>query len=380
MKIMHIAPLSPYNVGWSYQDNLLPKYQRKLGHEIVVVVSPFENTDNGKVDVGESDFVLDDGIHVYRRRRMFGNSPLGKAVSFTDVDDILKSFRPDFVMVHSLMTLSVFQVIRYKKKYNPQCVIIHDNHLDENIGRRKTKLLTDLFYKYWKFVNRFSKKHIVKYYGVTPWRQDFIVNRFGIAREKTDILVMGADDDLIDFEKREQIRENLRNKYNIGSDFLICTGGKIENNKKIALLMKAVKGIPGVKLLVFGNVAENYKPEIEESMNENVTMLGWMNTKEINDVFLSSDLAVFPGQHSVLWEQACACKVPCLFAYWDGMNHLNNGGNCAFIRADNVEDIRSSILKYTNSDAYRSLKEKARSSLTDVFLYKNIANKSLEAV
>lgn len=379
MKIMHIAPLSPYNVGWSYQDNLLPKYQRKMGHEVVVVVSPFENTSNGKVDVGESDFILDDGVHVYRRRRIFGNSPFGKAVSFTDVGDILKSFQPDFVMIHSLITLTVFQAIQYKKKYNPQCVIIQDNHLDENIGRRKTKLLTDLFYQYWRFVNRFSKKYVAKYYGVTPWRQDFIVKRFGIEREKTDVLIMGADDELIDFDNRNQIRNDLRNQYNIGSNFVICTGGKIEKNKKIDLLMKAVKGMPGVKLLVFGNVADNYKDEIEKSINENVIMLGWMNTKEINDVFLASDIAVFPGQHSVLWEQACACKIPCLFAYWDGMNHLNNGGNCAFISADSVEAIRNSIMKYTNTDAYEELKEKADSPLTDVFLYKNIADKSLEA-
>lgn len=376
---MHIAPLSPYNVGWSYQDNLLPKYQRKMGHEVVVVVSPFENTSNGKKDVGEADFILDDGVHVYRRRRMFGNSPFGKAISFTDVGDILKSFQPDFVMIHSMITLTVFQAIQYKKKYNPQCVIIQDNHLDENIGRRKTKLLTDLFYQYWRFVNRFSKKYVAKYYGVTPWRQDFIVKRFGIEREKTDVLIMGADDELIDFDNRDQIRNDLRNQYNIGSNFVICTGGKIEKNKKIDLLMKAVKGMPGVKLLVFGNVADNYKDEIEKSINENVIMLGWMNTKEINDVFLASDIAVFPGQHSVLWEQACACKIPCLFAYWDGMNHLNNGGNCAFISADSVEAIRNSIMKYTNTDAYEELKEKADSPLTDVFLYKNIADKSLEA-
>ena len=68
MKILHVAPLSPYNVGWSYQDNLLPKYQRKLGHEVRVIVSTFENTSNGKKDVGEQDFVLDDGVHVYRRK------------------------------------------------------------------------------------------------------------------------------------------------------------------------------------------------------------------------------------------------------------------------------------------------------------------------
>lgn len=378
MRILHIAPLSPYNIGWSYQDNLLPKYQKKLGHEVKVVVSPFENTDNGKVDVGECDFLLEDGVHVYRRRRMFGNSPLGKAISFTNVKDILESFRPDFVMIHSLMTLSVFQVIQYKKKTNPKCVIIHDNHLDENIGKRKTKILTDVFYRYWKFINSFSKKFVSKYYGVTPWRQDFVVNRFGIERKKTDVLIMGADNELIDFENKNQIEKEFRKKYGLEKKFIICSGGKIEKNKKIDLLMKAVKGLQGVKLVVFGNVADDYKQEINESVNDNVLMLGWLDTKQINDIFLASDLAVFPGQHSVLWEQACACKLPCLFAYWDGMSHLDVGGNCEFLRHISVSEIRNAILTNEDTDKYNNMKCIAQSGLTNVFSYYDIAKKSIE--
>ena len=379
MKILHVAPLSPYNVGWSYQDNLLPKYQRKMGHEVCVVVSPFENTDNGKVDVGECDFFLDDGVHIYRRRRKLGNGPLGKAISFTNIKDILEDFKPDFVMIHSLMTLSVFQVISYKKKVNPNCVIIHDNHLDENIGKRKTKFLTTVFYRYWKIVNSFSKKYVSKYYGVTPWRQDFIVDRFGIEREKTDVLIMGADDELIDLKNSDHIKSIFRKKFELEKDFVICTGGKIEKNKKIDILMRAVNGLTGVKLVVFGNVADNYKNEIEAAMNDNVIMLGWQNTKHINDIFLSSDLAIFPGQHSVLWEQACACKIPCVFAYWNGMSHLDVGGNCIFIKDINQEEIRKIICSCLNTPEYFKMKKIAESSLTDVFSYKDIAIKSLEA-
>ena len=38
MKILHIAPNAPYNRGWGYQENLLPKYQKKLGHDVTVIV------------------------------------------------------------------------------------------------------------------------------------------------------------------------------------------------------------------------------------------------------------------------------------------------------------------------------------------------------
>lgn len=43
LKIMHIAPNAPYNAGWSYQENLLPKYQAALGHDVMLVVTNLEH-------------------------------------------------------------------------------------------------------------------------------------------------------------------------------------------------------------------------------------------------------------------------------------------------------------------------------------------------
>lgn len=380
MKILHISPLSPYNVGWSYQENLLPKYQKNLGNEITVVVSTFKNTKNGKKDVGENDFIVDEGIHVYRKKRFLGNTFLGKFISYTNVWNIICGFKPDLIMVHSLTTLSIFQAIKYKKKINNSCVIIQDNHLDENIGRKKYRIITDLLYKYWAFINKFSSKYVSKYYGVTEWRRQFIVDRFGIPENKTDVLIMGADLEKIDFKNKKEIRNRIKKDLNIKDDFIIITGGKIEQNKKTANLMKAVKNLKNVKLIVFGEVASNYEKEINNSINDNVIMLGWKNQQEIYNLFLASDLAIFPGQHSVLWEQACACKIPCVFAHWEGMNHLNNGGNSMEINDISSEGLEEFIEKFIYSDEYYKMKEKAQSKLTDIYNYEEIAKKSIECV
>lgn len=48
MRIVHIAPNAPYNNYWGYQENLLPKYQKKLGHEVILIVSNTEHK-NGKI-------------------------------------------------------------------------------------------------------------------------------------------------------------------------------------------------------------------------------------------------------------------------------------------------------------------------------------------
>lgn len=39
MRIVHICLQAPYNDYWGYQDNLLPKYHRKSGHDVTVITT-----------------------------------------------------------------------------------------------------------------------------------------------------------------------------------------------------------------------------------------------------------------------------------------------------------------------------------------------------
>ena len=105
---------------------------------------------------------------------------------------------------------------------------------------------------------------------------------------------------------------------------------------------------------------------------------GWISSDKTYDYFLAADLAFFPGQHSVLWEQACACGIPCVFQDWEGMHHVDVGGNCLFLKDPDVSNIRSCIQKITGSDLYESMLKASRSLCMDAFLYSRIAVKSLE--
>ena len=51
MKIVHIAPNAPYNDNWGYQDNLLPRYQKKLGHDVTVIITNKMHTLDGIADI-----------------------------------------------------------------------------------------------------------------------------------------------------------------------------------------------------------------------------------------------------------------------------------------------------------------------------------------
>ena len=182
------------------------------------------------------------------------------------------------------------------------------------------------------------------------------------------------------FENRSEIRATVRRQYKLDeNDFLVVTGGKIDAKKKTDILMEACAGLKDVKLIVFGEVMDELKGRFNELLNnENIIYIGWIASDKVYEYFYAADLVVFPGQHSVLWEQACASKVPCVFEKWDGMDHVNNGGNSDFISPVNVDTVRKKIVELRFTEKYYTMKQIAESEKTDIYLYSNIAKKSLE--
>lgn len=381
MKIVHVSPNSPYNEGWGYQENLLPKYQKKLGNEVTLIITNKMHKDGKIVEVPCEDYISDNGVRIIRMKyKKYMLPKITGVFSLLEVYPILEEIKPDIIFQHGLLSCTIFDIIKYKKKH-PNCLIVEDNHLDSNIGTIPKTVKEKIIRLWQKYINKLSIKYVDKVYGVTPWRKQYAEEYYGIPANKTDVLIMGADDDEMHLDNRKKLREKIRNKYNIKEDeFLIVSGGKIDKNKKIEILMDACQKIKGVKLIIFGEVLNDVKDKFEKilSNSDNIIYVGWIKSDKVYEYFYASDLVFFPGQHSVLWEQACASKVPCVFEKWPGMNHVNNGGNSDFVDNITPENIKKKIisLKYTNK--YYKMKEIAESSNTNIYLYSNIAKKSLE--
>lgn len=384
MKIVHVAPNSPYNDYWGYQDNLLPKYQKKLGHDVIIITTNTKHKDGKIIKIPCSDYILDDGVRVIRlEKKIYPHIVITNLKSYIPIYDILVELKPDFVFFHGLLSDSIFDVIKYKQKNNRRCIIVQDNHMDNNIGYKSDSIKQLLIREYYRRKNQRSIKFVEKVYGVTPWRKKYAEEYFHIPKNKTDVLIMGADDDKIDFNHKYEIREKIRSHYNIKErDFLIVTGGKIDKKKKIDLLMESCKGKQNVKLLIFGNVASEIKEKFDFLLRQskNIIFVGWIKSDDVYQYFFAADLVFFPGQHSVLWEQACASKVPCVFEKWDGMDHVNNGGNSDFISPVTLDSISKKIDELRFTDKYYSMKTVAESYKTDIYLYSKIAEKSLECI
>jgi 1,2-diacylglycerol 3-alpha-glucosyltransferase len=88
---------------------------------------------------------------------------------------------------------------------------------------------------------------------------------------------------------------------------------------------------------------------------------------------------VFPGTHSVLWEQACACGIPGIFKSWEVMHHVDVGGNAMFLSEDTKDEIASKIkYLYSNTDQLNRMKTVAKEKAVAMFSYYEIAKRSIE--
>ena len=83
-------------------------------------------------------------------------------------------------------------------------------------------------------------------------------------------------------------------------------------------------------------------------------------------------MVVFPGRHSVFWEEVAGIGKPMICKYWDGTTHIDNGGNVKFLYQDSVAEIQEAINETINPENYQKMSSIAIENAKK-FCYKDIA-------
>lgn len=222
--------------------------------------------------------------------------------------------------------------------------------------------------------------YVKRFYGVLPARVDFLINMYKLPKEKCSLLLMGADDEYVEKALNENKINKTRNRLGVAKDtFLIVTGGKIDSAKiQTLLLMEAVRRLNGnVHLAVFGSVATELKKQFDELCEaERIKYVGWITAEESYNYFAAADLVIFPGRHSVYWEQAAALGKPMVLKYWEGTTHIDAGGNVAYLYKDSSDEIEKVIRTILSDDNYKKMAEIAGKTKRR-FLYSEIAKLSI---
>lgn len=384
MKIVHICLGCFFPDNYSYQENMLPKFHKELGYDVEVIASLESFDANGKpthLKKG-TKYVNEYGIPVTRLDYHKPEKLYKKMKRYIGVYEAIEKAKPQILFIHGCQFLDIDVIVKYLQKH-PDVKVYVDNHADFSNSATNWLSKNILHKIFWRHSAHIIEPYTTKFYGVLPARVDFLKNIYKLPAEKCELLVMGADDDKVNEVKAPEIRNQIRLQYRIAKDdFLIITGGKIDPWKtQTLLLMEAVARIenPKVKLIVFGSVTPELKEEVSKKADgTKIQYIGWIQSSESYKYFAASDLVVFPGRHSVFWEQVCGQGIPMLCKHWDGTTHVDLGGNVEFLYQDSVEEIYQKIKKIIdNSNFYNNMRQIAIDRGIKAFSYKSIAEKSI---
>ena len=384
MKVVHLCLGSFYPDNYSYQENLLPKFHKELGYDVEVIASTQSFDEHGKVcylqNTGTYQNEFD--IRVTRIPYKTQSKIWKKLRRYQGCYDALKKANPDIIFVHGGQFLDIDQVVKYVKEH-PKVVVYVDNHADFSNSATNWFSKNILHKVIWRHCEKEIEPYTKKFYGVLPVRVDFLKDVYRLPASKCELLVMGADDGLVKDAVDSHARENIRKQYNIAdNDFLVMTGGKIDKWKtQTLLLMQAIQNIhfENVKLIVFGSVTQELEEKVKRLADgQKVQYIGWVQSKDSYKYFAAADLVVFPGRHSVFWEQVTGQGIPMLVKDWPGTHHVDLGGNVYFLEDDSVEEIQNRIgYLLDNPERYREMKRIAMEKGMKTFSYRNIAERAL---
>lgn len=385
MKIVHMCLGCFFPDNYSYQENMLPKFHKELGYEVEVIASLVTFDKDGKEAFLEKGSIYQNehNIKVTRLDYKKPEKVYKKLKRYIGTFKSLESAQPDILFIHGCQFMDIDIVVKYVKAH-PHVRVYVDNHADFSNSATNWLSKNILHKVIWKHCAQTINPHTSKFYGVLPARVDFLVDVYKLPKEKVELLVMGADDERVQQTAHPQVRRKIRELHGVSEDdFLIVTGGKIDQFKtQTLLLMNSIKEINNskLKLIVFGSVTPELKKQVNDLVDQHmVQYIGWIEATQSYEYFSAADLVVFPGRHSVFWEQVVGMGVPIVCKYWEGTTHVDVGGNVIFLREDSSQEIEEVIKGiFENNEKYFQMKKNAVGKGMKMFSYKEISKRSIE--
>lgn len=378
MKIVHLCLSCFYIDNYSYQENMLPKYHVKQGYEVTMIASlcSFNEKGQGCYLPKASTYWDKDG---YKVIRLAYKNPIRLNRLFRHYEgfkEALYDEAPDIIFMHG-PSFGDTPVVRQYIQKHPETRLFADNHADyinSATNFLSKKILHPIV---WRHYAKVVEPYMEKCFGVTPQRCRFLKEMYHINPAIIEFLPMGVDDEVIPL-KREDLRKQVRGNLGINADdFLILTGGKIDERKNTHVLLEAMAVLnnPKIHLVICGTLTPQMQYLQEKiNVNKNIHYLGWCNAEQVMDNMIASDMACFPGTHSTLWEQAVGVGLPAVFKKWDEMDHVGVNGNCIFIKGEGVKELADAIQNIISD--YPQYKELA-SAAAESFKYSNISKKAI---
>jgi glycosyltransferase involved in cell wall biosynthesis len=381
MKIVNVVDFFHPNAG--YENNILPKYLVKNGHQAVIITAQLDKVPEGftsffgKDNINEDDqsFCSKTGIEIIRVPVKCFIS--GRAWFTDEIFKTVEAVSPDLLFLCGNDTLISMQfLLKNRKKCNP---LILDSHMLEIASKNPFNKLFRHFYK-----KIFTPIIIKNKLQVIRVQDDAYVERcLGIPLNQAPFISFGSDTML--FHPDDTVRKNFRDKNGINeNDFVIVYAGKLDAEKGGKLLAHSFEAKfdtdKNVVFLVVGNTNGEYGDEVEKIFKKAENRIIRFPTQRYTDLaqfYQASDLAVFFKQCSLSFYDVQACAVPVVLE-----DNSINIDRCSYengltFKSGDIDDFRDKILKLIEmgNDEYQKIRQNAYSFVKENYDYEDIVKK-----
>lgn len=380
MKIVHIT--ESYIEGWGYQENLLPLYQKRAGHDVVVV-----SNNNHLVDIRNRPGLIQeikargkeywyDGIKIYKIETKL-NISSNTSFFCKGLYELLEKENPEIIFHHNVGMATLSVAARYKKSH-PSTKLYVDNHADW-INESKNKLWHFLFYDLAAPLQVKRLGDIVDYYiGVSPLRCEYLNKVYRVPQRKIRFLPIGCDT-----EQANQVKNSskeLRVEYGIPFEsFVVVSGGKIDRSKGTLELIEACNNLRNkgedVRLVLFGKIDEEVGAVAEQY--DWVKRMGWCDRITTLSLLKMADVACWPWLHTTLIEDSVASGTPLVVKMSDNVSHFAKEKAGVFMKCGDCEELTNALREaQKNNEEYRRNALLARDKYSYATLVDRLDNES----
>lgn len=378
MKIVHIT--ENYIEGWGYQENLLPLYQKRAGHDVVVIsdndhLKYAQNPTLAKKIISRGKEYEQEGIRIYKIKTYLATST--SSFFCKGVYEVLKKEKPDMIFHHNLNTSTLAVAVRYKH-HHQEVRLYADNHADW-INESKNRLWHLFYYDFLIPLRvKLNGDRVNFYIGVSPLRCKYLNKVFRVPIDKIRFLPIGCDTDQA--AQVEDSRDVLKKRYGLEpQSYVIVSGGKIDRSKGTLTLIDACKKIringSDVKLVLFGKIDEEV--QTYASQHNWVTLLGWCDRATTLTLLKMADVACWPWLHTTLIEDSVASGTPLVVKMSDNVSHFAKEKAGVFMKCGDCEELAKALLEaQKNNEEYRLNALMARDKYSYATLVERLNNES----
>lgn len=101
MKIVHICLCGATTDGFSYQENLLAQYHKKMGHDVTIVASQWITDSSGHlIKTDKNNYFNRDGVRLIRIPTFWGNVDTRLKI-YPDIIKVINGLQPDILFIHA---------------------------------------------------------------------------------------------------------------------------------------------------------------------------------------------------------------------------------------------------------------------------------------